>query len=321
MDSKRLLELCQERGITYSEKQLRDYHKAGLIPKPETKSLGRAKGTSTEYPDNTIEILVFINSLQNRGITRYDDIIWNLFMAGFNHISVGRIKEIILETGIIEKIKNAKEKITDEFDALDVANQIVESERGKEIADLIPKNFSSLSNKELEPLLMGFMRTAMGDISFLKEIENEAEMEYLGSIYRDKLEKIKNDVTNDLVLFLRPLLDEKFLAELQGYLNSIKKGFTPKLVNFAGVAEGFNQINPLTLRTARIYIKLISTFINFQVDKKEASFLIPLVIKMQIKNKYILTENELKLLENIIFNGNNLLLNDFMKISGILFNR
>ena len=67
------------------------------------------------------------------------------------------------------------------------------------------------------------------------------------------------------------------MGELQDFLVSIRKGYIHKFVNFAGLEEGVNRITPLTLRTARIYIKLMSVFINFQVDKKEISILIPLI--------------------------------------------
>jgi len=321
MDSKRLLELCQEKGISYSEKQLRDYHKAGLIPEPKTKSMGRGKGSSTEYPDETIEILLSISDLKNNGIRKNDDIAWNLFMTGYNHISVDKIKGIIFGTKILEEIKNAKEKINPEFDALDMAEQIIESERGKKNCNLIPKDFSSLSDKDLEPIIKGLLRTSFGDISFFKEFENEAEVEYIGSLYSDQLEKIKNDAGNKFISFLGPLLDESILEEMQYFLENQNKGFIPKLVHFAGLEEGVYNINPLTLRTSRIYIKLMTTFLNLKPNKKEASCLIPLLIKMQIKNKYILSENELDLIEEIIFRDNVFSLAEFMKITGIIFNR
>lgn len=76
MDINKLLDLTIEKGISVTRDQLWDYQREGLIPKPKVKGLGRGKGKTSEYPDETIDILYQICEFRKQGIWKYNELAW-----------------------------------------------------------------------------------------------------------------------------------------------------------------------------------------------------------------------------------------------------
>lgn len=75
-----VLEAAHEAGFSLSTPQLGRLHRAGLIAGPNTRSLGRGKGTASEFPPETSTRLLRILELQRReGITKLSAIGWRLW--------------------------------------------------------------------------------------------------------------------------------------------------------------------------------------------------------------------------------------------------
>ena len=49
----RIVEIAREKGLTLSRRQLAEWHRHGLIPKPRQLRLGRGKGSESIYPSGT----------------------------------------------------------------------------------------------------------------------------------------------------------------------------------------------------------------------------------------------------------------------------
>src|SRR5438105_15226652 len=53
-----LLAAASNAGFEVSEAQLARWHRAGLLPRPQVRSLGRGKGTESLYPPGTRQRLI-----------------------------------------------------------------------------------------------------------------------------------------------------------------------------------------------------------------------------------------------------------------------
>ncbi len=80
-----LLAAVTQAGLSASAAQVARWHRAGLLPQPRQRSLGRGRGTQTVYPPGTARQLVALIQLHRR--YRYlDDVGWRLWWHGF-HVS------------------------------------------------------------------------------------------------------------------------------------------------------------------------------------------------------------------------------------------
>ena len=77
-----LMEAVKQAGFSISPQQLARWHRAGLVPQPHQRSLGRGKGTRTEYPPGTARQLVALLHLRKR-FRHLDDVGSRLWWRGF----------------------------------------------------------------------------------------------------------------------------------------------------------------------------------------------------------------------------------------------
>lgn len=78
-----LLNLAQARGYEVSAPQLARWHREGLIPRPEQRSLGKGHGTQTVYPSGTGEQLLAFCEIHT-GARRLSYVAWRLWWAGYD---------------------------------------------------------------------------------------------------------------------------------------------------------------------------------------------------------------------------------------------
>lgn len=91
-----LLNLAQARGYEVSAPQLARWHRAGLLPRPEQRSLGKAHGTQTVYPSGTREQLLALCEVHAEE-RRLLYVAWRMWWAGYE-VSVERIRAFIGRT-------------------------------------------------------------------------------------------------------------------------------------------------------------------------------------------------------------------------------
>lgn len=78
-----MLEKLAEEGISVTRHQLVRWHKRGLLPRPRTKKLGRAKGSETRYPMLALAQAYAIGLLHRVFPRDLDAIGWGLWCLGF----------------------------------------------------------------------------------------------------------------------------------------------------------------------------------------------------------------------------------------------
>ncbi len=110
-----LIELARVNGYEISAAQLRRWHLAGLLPRPEQEHLSRGRGTRSIYPAGTGEQLVALCELHlGRGEKRLDRVAWRLWWRGHD-VSM-------------EQVRIFLEKVAAELDRL--MEQLVDPEGG-----------------------------------------------------------------------------------------------------------------------------------------------------------------------------------------------
>jgi hypothetical protein len=95
-NGKQLLELAQERGYSVSTMQLARWHRAGLLPRPLQRSLGRGLGTQSLYPVGTGEQLLLLCELRKHE-RRLAQLAWQIWWEGYP-VDLGLIREILQKT-------------------------------------------------------------------------------------------------------------------------------------------------------------------------------------------------------------------------------
>ena len=90
---KQVLDELSKYGINTSERTLQRYAKEGLIPEPERRSAGRGKGKISDYPEDT-PAHFYASWRTINGFRK------------LNKEDIAKIRQIILITNDIEKIKN-----------------------------------------------------------------------------------------------------------------------------------------------------------------------------------------------------------------------
>jgi hypothetical protein len=75
-----LLDAAQAAGFKLSEPQLGRLHRAGLVPSPSTRRLGRGKGTASEFPPGSTARLIRVLEVQKaEGTQKFSTIAWRLW--------------------------------------------------------------------------------------------------------------------------------------------------------------------------------------------------------------------------------------------------
>lgn len=91
-----LLNLAQARGYEVSAPQLARWHRTGLLPRPEQRSLGKSRGTQTVYPSGTGEQLLALCEV-HAGERRLLYVAWRLWWAGYD-VSLKLVRAFIGRT-------------------------------------------------------------------------------------------------------------------------------------------------------------------------------------------------------------------------------
>src|SRR5258705_6570165 len=77
-----LLTVARARGLDLTRERLHRWRKAGLMPTPETRSLGRGLGRTSSYPAVALQQALMIGELLKRS-RDLDVVRWQLFLEGF----------------------------------------------------------------------------------------------------------------------------------------------------------------------------------------------------------------------------------------------
>ncbi len=88
-----LLDLVQAHGYEVSAPQLARWHRTGLLPRPEQRSLGKGHGTRTVYPSGTGEQLLALCEI-HADERRLLYVAWRLWWAGFD-VSLKLVREFL----------------------------------------------------------------------------------------------------------------------------------------------------------------------------------------------------------------------------------
>jgi hypothetical protein len=77
-----IVEQAQQQGVTLSRRKLADWHRVGLIPKPDREFLGGPDGSESTYPGGTLrQVIACSNSMKQFGSV--ERVGWELWMRGF----------------------------------------------------------------------------------------------------------------------------------------------------------------------------------------------------------------------------------------------
>jgi hypothetical protein len=77
-----IIDLAAKEGITLSDRQLAEWHRAGLIPKPKQQRLGRGKGSRSVYPNGTLRQAIACSTLMHQFVSK-DWVGWELWVRGY----------------------------------------------------------------------------------------------------------------------------------------------------------------------------------------------------------------------------------------------
>jgi hypothetical protein len=77
-----IVEQTQQQSVTLSRRKLADWHRAGLIPKPDREFLGGADGSESTYPGGTLRQVIAC-SIMMRQFGSVERVGWELWMRGF----------------------------------------------------------------------------------------------------------------------------------------------------------------------------------------------------------------------------------------------
>ncbi len=97
-NGKQLLELAREHDYSVSTMQLARWHRAGLLPRPTQRSLGRGLGTQSLYPLGTGEQLLLLCKLHKHE-RRLARLAWQIWWEGYP-VDLQLIRKILQETAI-----------------------------------------------------------------------------------------------------------------------------------------------------------------------------------------------------------------------------
>ncbi len=124
-----MLELVRDRGYAVTESQLARWHRAGLIPRPRQRGLGRDRGSQTVYPQGTGEQLLRLCEIHfDDGVKRLAHIGWRLWWEGYDDVSLLKPVRAFL-TRIATKVDNELKRV------LDPETGTISDEKWKELVE------------------------------------------------------------------------------------------------------------------------------------------------------------------------------------------
>lgn len=122
-----LLELVRGRGYPVTESQLARWHRAGLIPRPEQRSLGRGRGTQTVYPPSTRKQLLRLCEIHfGDGVKRLPHVGWQLWWEDHG-VSFDLIRSFLdrIAISVDKELKNL----------LDLGTKAISDEKWEELVE------------------------------------------------------------------------------------------------------------------------------------------------------------------------------------------
>ena len=78
-----IVEQARHQGVTFSRRQLADWHRAGLIPDPDRNYLGGRDGTESIYPSGALRQAIACAILMKQ-FGSIERVGWELWMRGFS---------------------------------------------------------------------------------------------------------------------------------------------------------------------------------------------------------------------------------------------
>lgn len=94
MKVKDLIHYAKGNGYDVTERQIYLWSKNIYLPEPIMRNEGRGKGIDKEYPEETLNFILGICRLQDKGVKKYDDLTWGLFIHQYP-IPPHRIREVM----------------------------------------------------------------------------------------------------------------------------------------------------------------------------------------------------------------------------------
>ncbi len=122
-----MLDLARDRGYAVTGPQLARWHRAGLLPRPEQRSLGRGRGTQTVYPLGTrVQLLKLCEIHFGDRVKRLPHVGWQLWWEGYE-VSFDLIRSFLqrIASSTDEELKNL----------LDTETKAISDEKWKELVE------------------------------------------------------------------------------------------------------------------------------------------------------------------------------------------
>ncbi len=107
--NRELLQLAHEHGFDLKKETLARWHREGLLPKPETQSLGKTHGTQSVYPPGTGRQLLALCEIR-RQEGRLLHVAWRLWWEGYT-VSMGMIRQLLKQ--VVTEWGEIKQKLVD----------------------------------------------------------------------------------------------------------------------------------------------------------------------------------------------------------------
>lgn len=132
-----LIDYARVHGYRASEAQVIRWHKAGLLPQPQTQGLGRPRGSESHYPTSAGGQLVALCRTK-RVLRRLDSVAWVLWQQGYP--VTGAVRRALITS--FQREERALRRELKRFQREDPQNVIDRSSRGKP-----PRHLGSLRRR------------------------------------------------------------------------------------------------------------------------------------------------------------------------------
>jgi len=148
----------------FSKVTLAKWHRAGLIPIPDTVALGRGKGSESRYPAGTLRLVIEILNRRHSRIGDIDDLAWELWWSGY--------------AVPISTVRRRLEKVASAWDSGvkndDIASELKDIAR-KRLPKSVGKMRKRVGRKNIHRVFMAMLSvvTDRVDVSALDQVEEQ----------------------------------------------------------------------------------------------------------------------------------------------------
>ena len=148
-----IVEEARRKGVTLSRRKLADWHRAGLIPKPDREFLGGLDGSESIYPRGTLRQAIACSSLMKQ-FGSIERVGWELWMRGFP----------VAEQHWRDPLREAHSmfQLTPSLAADDPDSE----ESGPEQSDAADRFIENMTNRPEAPRRLGIARRRLGRDGF-----------------------------------------------------------------------------------------------------------------------------------------------------------